>query len=116
MSVSFCCGTLKVLSRAAAKSAAARFRKIGLGQIHPDWSIRAQTCERCPMRQIHRGISYCGNPLLRRIHREPHLDGCGCPTLAKAQSPAEHCPINAYHDPARISLGQCNCKWCTLSS
>jgi hypothetical protein len=115
MGFTSCCDTLKLLSRAAAKSAAARFRNIGIGSTALDWPARAEMCERCPLRRIHRGVSYCGSPFLRHVHREPHLDGCGCPTQAKAKSPQEHCPLDAHHEPAQIISGRCNCKWCTLS-
>ena len=112
MGFSTCCGTLQLLSRSAAKSAAARLRQIGVGSTYPDWPIRAEICETCPLRRTYRGISHCGSPLLRQIHREPHIDGCGCPTIAKAKSAAEHCPLDAHHQPATQTPHGCNCKWC----
>jgi hypothetical protein len=116
-SLSCCAGTFRTLSRAAAKSAAATFRQIGFGSVHPQWTDRAAICERCPLRVVHRGVSYCGNPLLRQIHREPASDGCGCPTRAKAKSAAEHCPLDVRHQPAvHAPTRSCNCKWCTLTA
>jgi hypothetical protein len=114
MSVFACCSasTFKTLSRAAAKSAAAKFRQLGVGSVHPRWTVRAQICERCPMRVIARGISYCGDPFLERIHRDPQVHGCGCPTRAKAQSRSEHCPLDPSHAPAITIQGKCTCKWC----
>ena len=110
-----CCGrTLKNLSRAAAKSAAARWRQVARGNIAPDWSQRAETCERCPLRVIHNGISYCGKPFLNQINRDPATDGCGCPCHPKAKSPDEHCPLDIHHLPARGDNLGCNCKWCEL--
>lgn len=113
-----CCGsTLARLSRAAAKAAGARLRRIGLLSQRVDWPARATACERCPLRVIHRNVSYCGRPFLRDLNRDPARDGCGCPTLAKAKDPSEHCPIDALHRPAsRLPDGRCTCKWCALPS
>jgi hypothetical protein len=106
-----CCGSRwKTLSRAAAKSAASTLRRAGGLSIHPHWSTRAEICERCPMRVLRRGITYCGDPLLEKIDRHPQ-EGCGCPTLAKAKSPSEHCPLTLHYTPADTHI--CNCKWCS---
>jgi hypothetical protein len=113
LSFSCCSSAFKVLSRAAAKSAAARIRQMGIaGSIDPRWPVRAQVCERCPLRVVHRGSSYCGNPLLQKIHRDETIDGCGCPTIAKARSPEEHCPIDHSFSAAKRIGGRCSCKWC----
>jgi hypothetical protein len=111
---SSCCDTLKLLSRAAAKSAAARLRRLGVGDTHPHWAARAELCERCPMRVIRRGVSYCGDPFLDDIHRDVTRQGCGCPTLAKARSPGEHCPLDMRYEAATHD-STCNCRWCRLA-
>lgn len=109
---SCCASTFKILSRAAAKSASARLRQLGIGSTHSNWIARAEICERCPLRKVRCGVSYCGDPLLSNIHRDSETEGCGCPTHAKAKDPAEHCPIDIHHQAARVSAGDCNCKWC----
>src|SRR5262249_7210685 len=67
------------LSRAAAKAAGARLRRLGALATHPDWSARAVVCERCPVRVVRAGVSYCGKPFLNRFgdneDRDP-ADGC----------------------------------------
>lgn len=94
----------------------ARLRNIGLKSTHPQWKERATLCERCHLRVIKCGVSYCGNPLLEQIEREPAVDGCGCPCRDKAKSPGEHCPIDLRHQAARKTASGCSCKWCrTLS-
>ena len=110
-----CCrsGSFAALSRAAAKSAAGRLRRLGLLPEAVDWARRATVCETCPLRTIRAGVSYCGQPFLRQIDRDPAREGCGCPTRAKAKSPDEHCPIDAANRPARVSDGLCTCKWCS---
>lgn len=117
MAIFSCCrsDTFRLLSRAAAKSASARWRQLGMSSIHPHWADRAQACERCPLRVISKGISYCGDPFLEKIHRDPQLDGCGCPTRAKAKGPKEHCPLDSHHMPAVQDSNGCNCKWCVLT-
>jgi len=102
------------ISRAMAKSASARLRRMGILPTTVDWSARAAICERCPLRVIHKGVSYCGKPFLQLIDRTPSLDGCGCPTRDKAQSPDEHCPLDTRHQPAMNATGECNCKWCNV--
>jgi hypothetical protein len=108
-----CCGpsTFASLSRAAAKSAASRLRRLGVLAQARDWVQRASMCESCPVRIIHNGDSYCGRPFLHQIHREP-TDGCGCPTVEKAKSPDEHCPLDWSNHPARNLPEGCTCKWC----
>ena len=108
-----CCSTLARLSRGAAKSAAARWRRLGGGSVHPHWTRRATVCETCCLRVIRSGKSYCGKPLLHHIDRDPTVDGCGCPTHDKARGPDEHCPIDPRHEPARRINGICSCKWCS---
>jgi hypothetical protein len=104
------------LSRAAARHAAARWRAMGMSAVSPDWVDRAATCERCAMRVVHRGTSYCGTPLLRRVVRDSARDGCGCPTRDKARAPDEHCPVNDRYERARpASGGRCDCKWCAAT-
>lgn len=111
----FSCGIssgFKSLSRAAAKAAGEKLRRMRVLRVSQDWVRRAEICERCPMRVIHKGVSYCGSPLLRKVVREPTIDGCGCPTIAKARDPSEHCPITrAFQAPTRRGE-QCDCKWC----
>jgi hypothetical protein len=105
-------GVFAAFSRAAAKSAAAKLRGLCVLANHRDWPARAAACERCPMRVSHAGVSYCGTPFLRRPLRDAGLDGCGCPTVAKAKDPAEHCPLNAANRAAGGAGGACDCKWC----
>src|SRR5690606_4151806 len=100
------------LWRAAAKAAGARLRSMGAVRTHPRWAERASICERCPMRVIHRGVSYCGPPFLHKPDRDPVADGCGCPTVAKAKDPEEHCPINAHYQASSQTAEGCDCKWC----
>jgi hypothetical protein len=103
------------LSRAAAKAASARLRQLGTLRTDVNWPARAAACERCPLRVISRGTSYCGTPFLRKVDRDQAGDGCGCPTIAKAKDPGEHCPVNARHQPRHVSAnGRCDCKWCGL--
>jgi hypothetical protein len=105
-------GVFAALSRAAAKSASARLRNLGVLRGRVDWATRAATCERCPLRVVAGGTSYCGTPFLRKVNRDAALDGCGCPTIAKAKDPREHCPVNARHQAAQTSRLGCDCKWC----
>ncbi len=102
------------LSGAAAKSAAARLRSLGALATAPDWAARASVCERCPLRVVRTGVSYCGKPFLDQVEREP-ADGCGCPTREKAKSPDEHCPLDGRHRSAVRQEGECNCKWCVVA-
>jgi hypothetical protein len=105
-------GIFAALSRAAAKSAAAKLRSLRVLAVRHDWPARATICERCPKRVVSAGVSYCGTPFLHNVQRNSALDGCGCPTVAKAKDPHEHCPVNEYHLPARRVGSLCNCKWC----
>lgn len=124
---------LLTLARAAGKAATARLRGAGLTAEYADWAVRAEVCERCPLRVVQCGKSYCGQPLLRRVVRDPAVDGCGCPTRSKAKDPTEHCPITPRHESSArptgaMSIGMsigltagaptgqahsdCPCKWC----
>lgn len=108
-------GVFAALSRAAAKSAAARLRSLRALPARVDWPARAAACERCPMRVVAGCTSYCGTPFLRKVNRDPALDGCGCPTIAKAKDPGEHCPVTSRHQASRQNpTGACDCKWCAL--
>ena len=105
-----------MLTRAAAKSAASRLRSLGLLKTQSDWTARAMVCERCPLRVVRGGVSYCGTPFLDEPLRDAATDGCGCPTKAKARDPNEHCPLDARHRPAVTSpAGGCTCKWCSAT-
>jgi hypothetical protein len=94
-----------------AKAASARLRNLGAGRVATDWSTRAQICARCPMQVIHNGVAHCGTPFLRKIDRDPVLDGCGCPVNDKARSPGEHCPVDGRFQ-LPVAEPRCNCKWC----
>ena len=109
-----CCGANRFasFSRAAAKSAAGRLRRLGILPEAVDWARRATVCETCHLRTIRNGVSYCGRPFLQQVARDPAEQGCGCPTRAKAKSPQEHCPLDRSHRPAVQSNGRCTCKWC----
>lgn len=104
----------KSLSRAAAKAAGARMRALGGLRVHPDWQRRAEMCEQCPLRMIVKGRTYCGSPFLRKIDRDPAVDGCGCPTVAKARDPHEHCPLTPRFTPATTHGSDCDCRWCAM--
>ena len=111
------CGTrtmFAALILAAAKSVAARLRRMGLLGESRDWAARAAARERCPLRTLYHGVTYCGRPFLHRVGRGASADGCGCPTAAKAKSPAEHCPLDRHNRPAVTSALGCTCKWCNL--
>ena len=106
---------LITLARAAGKAATSRFRGAGWTPEYDQWAVRASICERCPLQVVKCGKSYCGQPLLRRIVRDPAIDGCGCPTIAKAKDPTEHCPITPRHEPTAMKSEHrigCDCKWC----
>ena len=107
-----CTSALASLSRAAAKSAASRLRRLGLMREYRDWPRRATVCESCHMRMVYGGVSYCGRPFLRKIVREVGEEGCGCPTNEKAKSPDEHCPLDWRNRAARRLTEGCTCKWC----
>lgn len=110
-----CIGVLGAVSRAMAKSAASKFRSLGALPVYRDWASRATLCERCPLRIIHQGASYCGRPFLHHPRRDNSIDGCGCPTHAKAKAPNEHCPLDQLNRPARLDAARCTCKWCALN-
>jgi hypothetical protein len=105
-------GVTRYFLEAVGKFATARLRRVGALPIYPHWEVRAEVCERCPLRVMRCGVSYCGSPLLRQIDRDPAIDGCGCPCHDKAKSAEEHCPIDRHHQPAVSDDGGCNCKWC----
>lgn len=113
MGIFDCCGnTLVALGKAAAKSAAARLRRLGLLREASDWPARASVCETCFKRIIQQGVSYCGRPFLQKIDRVAADDGCGCPVRDKARSPDEHCPLDWRNRPSRRLPEGCTCKWC----
>src|SRR5688572_7151153 len=109
---SCCASTFASLSRAAAKSAASRLRRLGLLPESVDWARRATVCEGCHLRVVQRGVSYCGRPFLVSVTRDMAVEGCGCPTRAKAKSPDEHCPLDWGQRSARQLPDGCTCKWC----
>lgn len=103
------------LARAAGKAAMSNIRGAGWSAEYQQWPERAAVCARCPLQVTKCGKSYCGQPLLRRVVRDPAVDGCGCPTIAKAKDPTEHCPITPRHEPADMHSENrigCECKWC----
>jgi hypothetical protein len=102
-----------VLSRAAAKSASARLRNLGVLKVSNDWRRRLNTCAGCDLYTVVNRVPHCGKPLLRQILRSPD-QGCGCPVEAKARRTAEHCPISATKTPRQQS-GACDCKWCSVA-
>jgi len=106
-------GITRFFLEAVGKFAAARLRNAGALSIHPDWHERAAVCEHCPLRVISCGVSFCGNPFLEQIDRDPAVDGCGCACRDKAKSPSEHCPIDDHHQAAERHGGDCSCKWCS---
>ena len=109
-----CCSRFAALSRAAAKYATAVARRSGASAMHPVWTVRAEICERCPLRVVVGRVSYCGEPVQSRLVRGPE-QGCGCPTREKARSPEEHCPLTVSHRAARVGSAGCDCKWCRLA-
>jgi hypothetical protein len=114
MACFFCMGnSFRSISTAMAKAASSKLRQIGAAKTAVNWTMRAEICERCPLRVVRRGVSYCGTPFLQKIDRDPVIDGCGCPTRDKAQAPEEHCPLPAsFHAP--VVEGRCGCKWCAI--
>jgi len=102
------------ISLAGVKWAKGRLRSAGVGDVHPEWQARAEACQRCPLVVVDRcGRSYCGRPFLRKVDRDEPTEGCGCPVLAKARDPREHCPRDArFNAPARDEHGNCSCVWC----
>jgi len=111
-----CCSGFATLSRAAARYAKAVVRRAGAAPVHPDWSTRAAICERCHLRVLVGSVSYCGQPLYKKRHRDETEEGCGCPTREKAKAPDEHCPLTASHNAARRDEGsRCDCKWCAAT-
>jgi hypothetical protein len=112
---STCCrhtSSFATLSRAAARNAGARMRSMGLLPAKVDWATRAGVCARCPLLVVRGQTSYCGRPFLEKIDRDAELDGCGCPVRAKAQDPAEHCPLTVANRKSTRVGAACDCKWC----
>lgn len=132
-----CCHSLASLSRGFAKATAARLRALGVARRADPGTVaaRLRVCSACPLAVVYRGATYCGPPLLRKVAREPAIDGCGCPLASKAADPGEHCPVDAGLPPARpgrkgdVALSSaartettrpraadrgagCSCKWC----
>ena len=116
MGFAACCSGFATLSRAAARYAGAIARRAGAGSVHPNWVTRAEICERCPIRVGVGKVSYCGQPLHRKPHRDQPDDGCGCPTREKARDPSEHCPLNLAHRGAQKAADRCDCKWCATAA
>jgi hypothetical protein len=108
-------GVTRYLLEAVGKFAAARLRQVGAMPVHANWEGRAAICEHCPVRVIRCGVSYCGNPLLTQLDRDPAIDGCGCPCRDKSKDPTEHCPIDSHHRAAASDRNGCSCKWCVAS-
>ena len=102
---------LVTLGRAGLKAATARLRTLGAAAEYADWPARAAVCERCPLLVRQCNTSYCGRPFLHLPVRDAAIDGCGCPTHAKAKDPAEHCPLTPRHLPAEAGPAGCPCKW-----
>jgi hypothetical protein len=103
------------LSRAAAKAAGSVVRRYGLAPVAEGWEDKAALCERCHLRVVRCGISYCGKPFLTQIDRDESVDGCGCPCHEKAKTPGEHCPLDRFQLAAKRDETPCNCKWCSAS-
>jgi len=90
-------------------------RRLGLTGPASGWESRAAVCERCHLRVIQCGVSYCGKPFLHQILRTDAIDGCGCPCQEKAKTPGEHCPLDIHNHPANHAKNPCNCKWCNAA-
>jgi len=103
---------MAILASAARRFLSARLRGWGMKSVHPQWEARAAICERCPLRVIRCGVSYCGTPLLQKMDRDEVREGCGCPCRDKAKSPQEHCPITLDHQAAGQLTDECSCRWC----
>jgi hypothetical protein len=109
-------GITRYFLEALGKFATARLRQVGAIRAYPEWEARAEVCERCALRVVSCGKSFCGNPFLKQIERDPAVDGCGCPCRDKAKSAGEHCPITEHYHAAEKHGEMCNCKWCTAGS
>jgi len=103
------------LASAAKKAIASFGRRFGVLEIAEGWETKAAMCERCHLRVLKCGVSYCGKPYLSQIDRKPAIDGCGCPCHEKAKTPGEHCPLDLRHLPAIRHGENCTCKWCSIS-
>ena len=105
-----------VLSHAAARSAGARLRNLGVLRTDVNWLARLAVCRSCPLRTMSKGVPHCGKPLLQQLGRTP-AQGCGCPLTDKAKRPAEHCPLTpagAVRSAAKTKV--CDCKWCAAQA
>jgi hypothetical protein len=105
-------GLTRQLLESVGKFAASRLRRLGALEVAPDWQQRASVCERCALRVVSCGVSYCGKPYLQQLQRDPAVEGCGCSCRDKAKSPGEHCPIDIHYQAAFQSETTCSCKWC----
>jgi len=104
------------LSRAALKSAGALVRRYGLTPVAEGWEAKAALCERCHLRVVRCGTSYCGKPYLQMIDRVESIDGCGCACHEKAKTPGEHCPLDTQNRASKQGPEGCNCKWCLAAA
>ncbi|MGC4032284.1 MAG: hypothetical protein QM754_11245 [Tepidisphaeraceae bacterium] len=95
---------LYTLARAAGKAATSKLRLAGFVPEANDWAAKAEICERCPLRVVKCTVSYCGQPLLRNLVRDPVTDGCGCPTLRQGERPVGALP---HHAPPRGQHRRC---------
>src|SRR3954454_4367090 len=108
--------TFALLSRAAARSAGARLRNLGVLRSDVNWLARLAVCRTCSLRTMVAGVPHCGKPLLRQLNRASG-EGCGCPLEDKAKRPDEHCPLTpAGAIRALENLGACGCKWCAAAA
>lgn len=103
------------LSLAGVKRVRSVFRDVGVGRVHADWQERVDICSRCPLCVVDRKHAFCGKPFLSKIDREEATDGCGCPIVAKAKDPTEHCPRDRVYNPSTKDSA-CQCMWCTASA
>lgn len=102
------------LTQAGVKRLGSVFRSGGMLSEHPEWKERLEICSRCPLSVVEKKHVYCGKPFLRQINRHEPTEGCGCPILAKAKDPAEHCPRNRLFDAStKTDADTCDCTWCS---
>jgi hypothetical protein len=102
----------QIFSQAIGKYAASRLRRLGILADAVDWTVKAEICERCPLRVVRCNQSYCGKPFAEQPFRDEATEGCGCPCREKAKTPREHCPLDRRHAPAQKLGSHCTCKWC----
>jgi len=106
----------KSLSKAAARAAGARMRAVGVLRSADNWRTRLAICRTCLLRTVSNGVSLCGPPYLRQLHRTP-ADGCGCRCEDKAKRPAEHCPLTIQGRPLPTPHpAACTCQWCAANA